>query len=117
MCDLADQEKATLWRVAVVRARKPSACHTCGRVLPAGRRCGVTSMLFDGAWTVERACMPCHRARQAFGAAHLFYPSYSTLREYLSECTRDYVTPLTRVEVRWRRVLAAIERRVEAAHG
>ena len=86
MCDLGDQDCATLWKVTHPKARVGHRCDCCRRTIVKGENYALTSSLYDGSWQSEKACAECATVINAFGEEHRFFPSASTFVEYLEEC-------------------------------
>jgi hypothetical protein len=113
MCDLYGEETATLWNVSHPKARVEHRCHCCDGTIKAGEHYALTSSLYDGHWTTEKACAECATVINAFGEEHRFFPSASTATEYLSECDRygdsEWALPLARILAKQAEAVAKLE--------
>jgi len=84
-CSVDVDKSADLYREGFLKARKPHKCCECREkeaILP-GQKYHKVILLFDGAWSTYKTCMPCYNIRERY-CSYGFY--FGMLRETIESC-------------------------------
>jgi len=114
MCQIDNDEPATLWEEDVVIARKQHVCRCCRGLIRAGQPYTKHFSLFDGDVTSEKKCAACSLMAEEFLAAHGVYFAPSQMPEALQTCIweEEHEGEEGRVmAAKWKRHLRNMERR------